>query len=274
MSRPGFSHSTLLCKFRLGLASLLAVLTISSNAQVNQTVPVLIGADADANEANVPLSSGVVHLLDYLQRDTGLKLEVRKMQWKRALLAAQQGQGVLYGAAITPERLQTLRFSEPIYAEYVWLVTRCDQQFPFRQLADLQGKTLGMLGASSFGAEIDAAKDQLFKTDYDMNNSRARFQKLLKRRTDAVFIYSQHQDTQFLADELNQRYGSLAQHEKPALRSQPFCVLPQAAATTPLHFAVAPGAYSTELHLLDLSLRKAQQQGLLLRIFGPQSKPR
>lgn len=248
-------------------------LSLSACAQASPTVPILIGGDADANEASVPLSSGVAQLLDYLQTETRLKFDVRTMQWKRALLAAQQGQGILYGAAITAERLQTLQFSTAIYAEYVWLVTRCDQQFPYQQLNDLRGKTIGMLGASSFGAEIDAAKDHLFKTDYDMNNSRARFQKLLKRRTDAVLIYSQHQDIQFLTDELNQRYGSLAKNEAAALRKQAFCVLPQPAATTPLHFAVATGAYGSELKLINQALSKARQNGQLQAMFRTQSKP-
>ena len=237
------------------------------------TLEVLIGGDADLNDEQVPLSAGVNQLLEYLRQDTHLALKAKVMQWKRALLLAQEGKGILYGAAITEERKQSLYFSQALYAENVWLVTRCDRQFSFNSIADLRGKTLGMLAASSFGAEIDQAKDKLFKTDYDMNISRARFQKLLKLRTDAVFYYSQYNDLHYLEDEINQRYGSLAKEETPALRNKPFCLLTNPASSTPLHFAAAHGHYQAEMELINAALSKARQNGKLAQIFSPSATP-
>lgn len=250
--------------------SLLGTDTLASE---REPLSIFIGGDADLNDDQVPLSSGARQLLEYLREETQLAIKPKVMQWKRALLLTQDGKGLLYGAAMTPERQQSLHFSQPLYAENVWLITRCDRQFSFHSVADLRGKTLGMLAASSFGPEVDEAKDKLFKTDYDMNMSRARFQKLLKQRTDAVFYYSQYRDLNYLEDEVNARYGNLAKQETAPLRNKPFCFLPNPVTTTPLYIAAAHGHFEAEIQLINTALQKARLNGKLAQIFSPTHKP-
>ncbi len=253
---------------RLSTLGFLALLTlgVTGTAEAKEKIVILVGEDSDANDASIPIAGEVSRLLDYLATETDAEFEIQRYQWKRALLLAQAGKGILYGASITPERKKTLKFSEAFYSEQVWVVTRCDQQFNFHTVADLKAKTIGLIRESTYGEELDLAKEQLFKPEFDMNNSRARFQKLLKRRLDAVLSYSRLKEAYQLEVEINNLYGQLAYAEAEPLKKRPFCVLPHAAAQVSLHFAQAPGVYESYLKRLDAALIKARDSGKLTNL--------
>lgn len=253
--------------FSLCLVGML-VQGMSTPVWAKEKVVILLSGDSDANDASLPLAPEVSRLLDYLASETEVEFEIQRYQWKRALLLAQAGKGLLYGASITAERKKTLKFSEAYYQEQVWLVTRCDQKFNFNQLEDLRAKTLGLIRDSTYGEELDKARDQVFKAEFDMNNSRGRFQKLLKQRIDAILVFSPSKDSGVVEKELNGLYASLAHAEVPAIKAQPFCVLPKPATQVSLHFAVAPGYFDQYFQKLDQALLKARESGKLASFAG------
>lgn len=237
-------------------------------AEQDAGIPILVSADASVPGQPAQVSENARRLLQYLAAQTQFQLIIQPMPWQRALVSAQAGQGVLYGASKSAEREAVLRFSEPIYSDQVWLVKRCDSPLQFAQLSDLQDKSVGVVRGSAYGEEFDRAANVLFKAELDANNNRSRFAKLLRKRSDALVIYSQVQDTRVLESDLNKKYGALAASESGAMQTHPFCVLPKAVASRSVHFALAPGYNEAFLARLNSALRKARTSGELAKIYS------
>lgn len=104
--------------------------------------------------------------LDALMQLTG---DASCIRWKpefvprRRMVAMVEHGGVL-GFALnkTPERAQSLAFSQPVLSGYAWLVARQATPARFDALADLQGRKVCVPSQLSLGPEADAAKDRVF----------------------------------------------------------------------------------------------------------------
>ena len=114
------------------------------------------------------------------------------------------GEGLIFGVSKPKNGSKVLNFSEALYEDQIWLVTRCDSMFPFRTLQDLKGKTIGVVRGASSGEEFDAQANKLFRVEDDTGATQGRFTKLLQRRMDALVYYKANTTPQRLADELNQ----------------------------------------------------------------------
>lgn len=130
----------------------------------------------------------LVDILKAASRRSGDDFEIRLVPWKRAYESSQTGQGALVGVSLTSERSQIFDFSEPIYSDDIQIVVLKGREFPFRQLSDLKGKSLGGVLGASYGDAVDKAiKDGLFAVDRDIGLS-SRLLKLLAGRIDGALV--------------------------------------------------------------------------------------
>lgn len=232
-----------------------------------QKITLFLSAQHDRVNPAAALSAPNRQLLAYIESETGVQFERKFVPWKRALQSAIEGKGFVFGASQTPERLQHLVFSEPIYIDNVWIVTRCDARFSYNSIADLKGKTIGMIRDAYYGPEVAKAVNFVFTPEYDVNDSISRFDKLLKHRTDGIFVYTQLTDPRALEDMMKMQYGRLAEQENPAFRERPFCAQGKPVHSSSLHFAATPGYHPEYLKELNKALSKAAKSGLLAKWY-------
>lgn len=87
----------------------------------------------------------------------GYVANIEALPWARAIATAEAGEGLLTGFSWTPERDRLFAYSDILYEDRVVLVTRRGADFPFENLADLNGRSIGIQRASSYGPALDAA---------------------------------------------------------------------------------------------------------------------
>lgn len=247
----------------LGLAALAA----PSQADKGKPINILMSSDAGGQTPAPTISKSAIELFRYLEEETHVQFRLRPLPWKRALVSARNGEGILYGASRTPERESYFRFSEAIFSETIWLVKRCDSPLKFNHLADLKDKSIGVVRGASYGDEFDEAANVVFKAELDANSNEARFTKLLRKRTDALVIYSLVQKAPPLEGNLNQLFGFLAAEESGSMKTHPFCVMPRPVSSTSVHFAAVPGYNDGFMERLNAALSKARASGKLEHIF-------
>jgi len=91
--------------------------------------------------------------------------KVETYPFKRALMMAIEGNGVVVGIFKTDERLLKLDFSKPFYHEKTVLFVNKENTFPFSVINDLKGKQVGVKLGWSYGEKFDRAKEnKLFTT--------------------------------------------------------------------------------------------------------------
>lgn len=195
-------------------------------------VPLMVSEEISDDLCPRPLPPETRGVLKFLESQLAIQFELKRQPWKRALDRAMAGEGLIFGVSKTEERLKVLNFSEALYEDQIWLVTRCDSMFPFRTLQDLKGKTIGVVRGASSGEEFDAQANKLFRVEDDTGATQGRFTKLLQRRMDALVYYKANTTPQRLADELNRLYI-------PQKNQDAFCVLPQAITSTSIHIGLA-----------------------------------
>lgn len=246
----------------------------STASAAEAPVTLLISGTTDGRGQAMPLSSETQSLLRFLEQETGLTFEVQAYPWQRALRMASQGEGLLFGASRTAERQQTLSFSEPLYRESAWLVARCDRTFDYQQLSQLDGKTLGAVRGAINGPGFDAAvRAGRFRLDYETGDSRARFEKLLLGRTDALLIYSRWPAPD-VERALQERYGMLGAREPEPMRRHPFCVMPQPVFSDDVHMATAIGHHAEVLQRINRALVQGRASGRLAQVMRDAAKGR
>ncbi len=93
--------------------------------------------------------------------DMGVKYEVTTVPFKRALLYAYEGKGIVAGIYKTKERSEKLDYSSSFYDSNVVLFVRKKQAFSFSSMTDLRGKKIATKVGWSYGVEFDRARDRL-----------------------------------------------------------------------------------------------------------------
>lgn len=153
-------------------------------------VPVLIAEAVDSHghpQAIPPIITAVITLL---AQDSGLNLVIRPYPWRRAQMMAENGEGLLYGAAVTPERLRVFDFSRPLYNANQWLVSAARAPVSFRQWDDLRGKVLSIGSGGKYGPEFEQRRDKLFKVEQNAVSMASRLKMLEVHHVDAVLVDS------------------------------------------------------------------------------------
>ena len=90
--------------------------------------------------------------------DMGVQYELSAVPFKRALLHAYEGKGIVVGIYKTKERSEKLDYSNSFYDSKVVLFVRNKQDFPFLSITDLTGKTIATKVGWSYGSEFDRAR--------------------------------------------------------------------------------------------------------------------
>ncbi len=231
-SRHGLAGGRLRVTLLLTLGLLMPCL-----AQAEKPDIVLMLASGDAAGTGISPQPALRNTVEFVERGLDVGFEVRRYPWKRLLQNLNNGEGLAFGLSKNSERLQTLRFSEPVYVNYVWLVTRSDTTFPFSSMQDLKGKSLGVSRGSSFGDEFDRQKNILFTAEEDAYGLQNRLNKLLSNRMDAIVFQNRNADPAQVEAMLNQRVAQ----QMPEIRMPPgvtFRVLRKPLLTDSIHFAI------------------------------------
>ena len=93
--------------------------------------------------------------------DMGVKYKITTVPFKRALLHAYEGKGIVVGIYKTKERSEKLDYSSSFYDSKVVLFVRHKQDFPFSSITDLTGKSIATKVGWSYGIEFDKARERL-----------------------------------------------------------------------------------------------------------------
>lgn len=228
---------------------------------------ILVAENKDEKNQTLPISAFKSRIFSYLENALQITFDIRQYPWKRVLYSAENGEGIVFGMYKNPSRMEKFNFSESIYLEYSWLVTKCDQQFPFNKIADLKGKTVGVASGASAGEEFDSQVGKLFKIEKNDTTPEGRFLKLYQGRMDAFLIYQPRTNIKAVQEELNARYVpkiiGLEKTDKAI-----FCILPNPVSSVEVHFALSNQVDQTNLKKLDEVLIQARKNGDLKKIMA------
>lgn len=116
------------------------------------------------------------------------------MPWQRALQQLDDGKAAVAGIYKTKDRLNKYDFTDALYVERLSLYTRKENAFAYKSLADLKGKTLGVVLGWSLGDEFDQAHRQGLFTTMPSASDAQNFEKLKMGRIDVVIAIRESGD--------------------------------------------------------------------------------
>lgn len=124
-------------------------------------------------------------------RRMDVPLEIQALPWRRALRDGTLGETGIGGIYLNPERRAVFDYSAAIAPEILRIYVRPQAPFPFAELADLSGKTVGINRGWSYGEDFDrAAAAGIFRAE-EAGDILANARKLIRGRIDC-----------FIADEI------------------------------------------------------------------------
>jgi ABC-type amino acid transport substrate-binding protein len=180
----------------------------TAGAEPTAEIPVLIATQTGADGKEMPVPPVISGIVAMLAKESGLNLVIHAYPWRRALRMAEMGEGLLYGAAATPERAEIFYFSKPLYSVSLWLVTAAQRSFEFQTWEDLRGKVISIHSGAHFIGEFEAQRDKLFKIAENSETFTSRLKMLNMGRVDAVVIDNPRSARQFEA-RLNCTYADI-----------------------------------------------------------------
>ncbi|MFZ6723237.1 substrate-binding periplasmic protein [Undibacterium sp. Ji49W] len=242
------------------------VLQAAEASNANKSLVLLIRELRNEEGDLVPIREEIRQLLNYFERELHIRFEIHHYPWLRLLNNAKNGEGIVFGLSKNRERLATFRFSETIYAHYVWLVTRSDASFVFNSMQDLKGKTVGVVRGASYGDEFDSLRNVLFQVEEDVSSHGARLKKLLNKRMD-VMVFG---DRRSQPEEVKQFLIDLLRNETSSAETameQSFKVLPKPLMVDDLHFAAMSPQYDEWIQKLNLAILAGRKSGEINRLL-------
>jgi polar amino acid transport system substrate-binding protein len=239
----------------------------ASNSQdrtVRPQTTILIGGQISQSKKALVLNKTTASFINYLEKELNTKFTLKQYPWLRAMDAAERGEGIIYGIYKNKEREQKFIFSEPIFADTIWLVTRCDKQFRFHRISDLQGKTIGLQPGSSGGVDFDRGIHSVFKPEYTTTDLTGSFLRLYQERMDAFIIYEDypHVIERVLA-RFNRLHAVKGQEQSPPI----FCKIEPPVTKTKNYFAISRKADPSIIQKINQVLLRAKKNGDLDKIF-------
>lgn len=242
--------------------------TTSAQAGETQNVVLLIRELRSDNGEIVAIREDIRQLLNYLEREAQLHFEIRYYPMQRLLRNAKAGEGVVFGLSKNSERLQSFRYSDAIYSNYVWLVTRQDANIAFNEISDLRGHTVGVIRGMSYGDEFERQKDTTFKVEEDISSHVARLKKLALKRMDIMLFGDRRSSPREVEELLHNllRQDRSASGDKTAGE---FKVLNKPLLVDALHFAAAIHTHDAVLDRLNIALAKGKKSGEMTKILIP-----
>ena len=203
-----------------GLATALAMLLTpapASSGEAGSEITILVASQSDTNGNPMPPTPVMAGVVGLLAAESGLNLVVHSYPWRRAQMLAENGEGLLYGASVTSERLRVFNFSKPLYFSNQRLVTSARNPLNFQRWEDLRGKVISIASGEHFGAEFEEYRGKLFNVEENSATIPNRLRMLNMGRVDAVVLDS-YRTTPQLEARLNCSFGDIGKWsvaEKP-----------------------------------------------------------
>ncbi|MES2037822.1 MAG: transporter substrate-binding domain-containing protein [Pseudomonadota bacterium] len=248
--------------FKLFLSGILVMwLSIHAAFAATRDVMVLMPDPLDTKGESAPIPPDRQRMLDFIAREADLHFDFQRYPWKRILLLAENGDGLIFGISKTSARERMFHFSKPLYANYVWLVTRKDARFDYKEIADLRGRSVGIVSGTHYGDNFDEHKGKLFRVESDPNSLMPRFNKLINRRMDVMVMQDPGNDAHDLEERINRYVGrQLVADGLPAIE---FSVLPRPLLVDNIHFAIRADKDEGLINRIDAAIGKGKKQGVM-----------
>lgn len=264
-AKPKFSHLLSGVMSLLLVAAMLVIVPQAGAAEVEKVALLIRELKNDRGEV-VPVRDDTRQLIAYFEREAQVKFDVRYYPMPRLLNNVKRGEGIAFGLSKNAERLASLHFSDPIYANYVWLVVRKNNIFPFFGIEDLKGKTVGIIRGVSYGDEFDQKKNSLFSVEEDVSSHVIRLKKLAKNRMD-VMLFGARQSDPAEVEALLRDMQKVDQSQSLETAEIEFTVLNKPMSVDELHFAAAPLKYARLMMRLNAAIVRGRKSGDILRIL-------
>ena len=147
--------SSFIQRIMVAVATLLPTLLMAENLIFYAGDPPLSYAESDRPQGLY------FDIVTAVFNDMGIKYDVTTVPFKRALIYAYEGKGIVVGIYKTKERSENLDYSSSFYDSKVVLFVHKKTSFSFLSMTDLTGKTIATKVGWSYGEEFDKARDQL-----------------------------------------------------------------------------------------------------------------
>lgn len=223
-------------------------------SQEKKEVDLLLPENRDTRGISIHAAPNVLELLHFIEGQLSISFNEKFFPWNRAIITAQNSDQLIFGLSHTEERAKYFEFSEPAFYNTIWLVTRRDNQFPFKTLQDLKGKRIGILRGSYYGGEFDEQRNKIFQVEDDIDSTLTRLQKLHNRRMDAFLIASPLENAKDVEHYIHTVLQKNQPQENPNLL--PFAVLTNPVLKDGIRFAHRKGVQTEILSRIDIALEK------------------
>lgn len=171
-----------MCKKIRGLIA--AIFLMAASSSMSESLIFYVG-DPPLSHAEGEQPQGLYFdIVTALFDDMAVPYEVTTLPFKRALLYAYEGRGIVVGIFKTTERATKLDFSDSFYDSKVVLFVRRGQGFPLTSVADLKGKRIATKLGWSYGAAFDEARARSEFQTFDGDSTR-NFRLIIESRVDA-----------------------------------------------------------------------------------------
>ncbi|MFZ6712226.1 MULTISPECIES: substrate-binding periplasmic protein [unclassified Undibacterium] len=196
-------HHAVLLKASRFIGMLLCLCCLQSKAHAETVLPLLLAETRDENGEIAPIRPENQKIIAYFERAMDVKFEVRRYPLPRVIENIGKGEGLGFGLSKNTERLKTMRYSEAVFSDFVWVVARDDTHMKYAGISDLQGKSVGIVRGIRFGDDIDKLRNVMFRVEEDQPQNSSRLKKLLSGRMDVMLVNSRMPNAKDLEAELN-----------------------------------------------------------------------
>ncbi|MBC3875789.1 substrate-binding periplasmic protein [Undibacterium flavidum] len=237
-------------------------------AKIDPRTNILMSGQISPDKPKIEINPVFTTFFNYLEEQLKLRFSYTQYPWARAMEATERGEGILFGIYKTKERERQFLFSEPIFADTIWLVMRCDKSFQFSEIQDLKGKIISMHTGSSVSNEFDQGINTIFKVDYSITDVNGMFLKLAQKRMDAFIFYET--SVRELDAELERKNLSLATSKQADSNPKVplFCKANKPLAKVYNYFAISKKMDKTILEKINQVILTARKNGDLDKIFS------
>jgi ABC-type amino acid transport substrate-binding protein len=243
----------------------LALIPVHAKSQETTEVTLFLQESLDAKGQRKPLNTSTEKLLDFLERETGLRFVRQSVPWNRARLLTSEGRGIIWGFSKSPERLKQFNYSQVVLASRIWAIAYTEPRFNLKKIDDLKGKVISVERGVSHGMEFELAKNTVFKIDEDTSSSLSRFKKLVAQRCDILLMGGLSFESSVQVEEyLNKEY--IPKFNDVELSKKVFYVSSNPLFSDTIHFAAAKGHFESVLQKIDHALARGKKSGELQAI--------
>lgn len=236
--------------------------TLSHAATPPPALPLMYLEARDQHDQLRPISPLYQAMFAYFEQDMGVKFEIQRYPWTRLLRHAENGEGLVWAMTKNQERLRIFHYSQPVFRRYVWIATRSDASFKFSSLADLKGKTLGLVRGASYGDQFDEQKGKLFQVEEDVAAPAARMKKLINKRMDVMLFSHRYATASAVQTYLNSEAKNLHLDMPPGIS---FSILQKPLLADDMYFAIRADQDDGIINTINASIARGKRSGEIAR---------